>query len=445
LTRSLLAFSRQQPLSPKTIDVRKLLQEVGELVRRTVPENIDIEMIAGIGLWKCVVDPGELQNAVLNLITNARDAMPDGGRLTIETSNASLDDRYAAANAEVEPGRYVTISVSDTGHGMSPGVVARAFDPFFTTKEVGKGSGLGLSMAYGFAKQSKGYIKIYSEVGLGTTVRIYLPRSTASVEEATPEPSDDSGRSKGETILVVEDDVDVRSMTVSLLRSIGYDVLEADGPQRALRLAQENPHIALLLTDVVLPGGMNGRQSAEEISRKIPHLKVLYMSGYTDNAIQHHGRLDPGVHLLQKPFGKRELGLKVRVLLDARELELTRGKRLLVIDDEGEFAEFVTAAAAELGYAVTATTRATDFQRAYREHAPDAIILDMVMPEMNGIELIEWLIGQGCKARILIVSGFNPLYPKMAQLLAESRGKLSASTLQKPVELVDISAFLNEA
>jgi CheY-like chemotaxis protein len=319
LTRSLLAFSRQQPLSPKTIDVRKLLQEVGELVRRTVPENIDIEMIAGIGLWKCVVDPGELQNAVLNLITNARDAMPDGGRLTIETSNASLDDQYAAANAEVEPGRYVTISVSDTGHGMSPEVAARAFDPFFTTKEVGKGSGLGLSMTYGFAKQSKGYIKIYSEIDHGTTVRIYLPRSTASVEEATPKSSGDSGRPTGETILVVEDDVDVRSMTVSLLRSLGYDVLEADGPQRALRLAQENPHIALLLTDVVLPGGMNGRQSAEEISLKVPHLKVLYMSGYTDNAIQHHGRLDPGVHLLQKPFGKRELGLKVRVLLDARE------------------------------------------------------------------------------------------------------------------------------
>jgi PAS domain S-box-containing protein len=319
LTRSLLAFSRQQPLSPKPVDVRKLLQDVSDLVRRTVPENIEIEVIAGIGLWNCEADPGQLQNAVLNLITNARDSMPDGGRMTIETSNASLDDRYAAAIAEVEPGRYVTISVSDTGHGMSPEVAARAFDPFFTTKEIGKGSGLGLSMVYGFAKQSNGYVKIYSEVDHGTTLRIYLPRSTASVEEATREPSGDSIRSNGETILVVEDDADVRSMTVSLLRSMGYGVLEAEGPQRALLLAQENPHIALLLTDVVLPGGMNGRQSAEEILRKIPHLKVLYMSGYTYNAIEHQGRLEPDVHFLQKPFGKRELGLKVRVLLDAEE------------------------------------------------------------------------------------------------------------------------------
>ncbi|MFZ0695327.1 MAG: PAS domain-containing protein, partial [Alphaproteobacteria bacterium] len=318
LTRSLLAFSRQQPLSPRVIDLKKLVQEMANLIRGTVPETIDIEVVTGTGLWRCEADPGQLQNALLNLVANARDAMPEGGKLTIETANARLDDDYAAAQADVAPGQYVMLAVSDTGQGMPPEVVARAFEPFFTTKGPGKGVGLGLSMVYGFAKQSNGYAKIYSEVGHGSTVRIYLPRSTAAVEElALTMPASDLS-SKGETILVVEDDADVRSLACSLLRSFGYEVFEAGDPQGALQAVRHTPRVALLLTDVVLPGGMNGPKLAEEILRLQPQIKVLYMSGYTENAILHHGRLDPAVHLLQKPFTKRELASKIRLLLKGK-------------------------------------------------------------------------------------------------------------------------------
>ena len=319
LTRSLLAFSRQQPLSPRVVDLRNLVQEMADLVRRTVPETIEIEVVAGTGLWKCEADPGQLQNALLNLVANARDAMPQGGRLTIETANTRLDDEYAAAQTDVAPGQYVMLAVSDTGQGMPPEVVARAFDPFFTTKGLGKGSGLGLSMVYGFAKQSNGYAKIYSEVGHGSTVRIYLPRSTAAFEESAPTMPAGDVRSKGETILVVEDDPDVRSLTCGLLRSFGYEVFEAGDPQGALRTVRDIPRIALLLIDVVLPGGMNGPRLAEEVLRLRPEIEVLYMSGYTENAVLHHGRLDPGVHLLQKPFTKRDLASKIRILLDRKK------------------------------------------------------------------------------------------------------------------------------
>ena len=318
LTRSLLAFSRQQPLSPQVIDLKKLVQDIADLVRRAVPENIEIEVVAGVGLWKCEADPGQLQNALLNLVANARDAMPEGGRLTIETGNARLDDEYAAMHADVTPGQYVMLAVSDTGHGMTPEVAARAFDPFFTTKGLGQGSGLGLSMVYGFAKQSQGQVKIYSEVGHGTTVRIYLPKATAAPEEKRPASGAAGAGHAGETIIVVEDDADVRTLTRTLLESLGYEVLEAGDPQQALRVVRDNANIALLLTDVVLPGGMNGPKLAEAVRHLRPGVKVLYMSGYTENAVLHHGRLDPGVQLLQKPFTKGELASKVFALLDGK-------------------------------------------------------------------------------------------------------------------------------
>ena len=318
LTRSLLAFSRQQPLCPEPIDLKRLVQDMADLVRRTAPENIEIETVAEGNLWKCEADPGQLQNALLNLVANARDAMPEGGRLTIETGNARLNEEYASLHEDVTPGQYVMLAVSDTGQGMAAGVIRRAFDPFFTTKGPGKGSGLGLSMVYGFAKQSRGHVKIYSEVGHGTTVKLYLPRTTKAAEEPeTPKPIDDL-RAAGETVLVVEDDPDVRALTRTLLQSLGYNVLEAGEARQALRMIQANENIALLLVDVILPGGKNGPELSKEVLGLRPEIKTLYMSGYTENAILHHGRLDPGVYLVQKPFTKHELAAKIRRLLGKR-------------------------------------------------------------------------------------------------------------------------------
>ncbi|MBX6324008.1 MAG: PAS domain S-box protein, partial [Rhodospirillaceae bacterium] len=318
LTRRLLAFSRRQTLQPVVLDLNKLVLDVEKLLRRTLGEHIDIETVMHAGLWKVHVDPGQLEAALVNLALNARDAMPEGGKLTIETANARLDDSYAAAHAEVTPGQYVVTTVTDTGTGMPAEVRDRAFEPFFTTKDVGKGTGLGLSMVYGFVKQSGGHVKIYSEMGQGTAVKIYLPRAQLPHPEPGPAPAPASERTPtgSEHILVVEDDFLVRGYVTEQLRALGYAVDEApDGPT-ALRLLPSLGHVDLLLTDVVMPGGMNGRQLAERAQAQQPGLRVLYTSGYTENAIIHHGRLDPGVHLLTKPFRKVELARKVRAVLD---------------------------------------------------------------------------------------------------------------------------------
>ena len=316
LTRSLLAFARRQPLEPHAVDVNKLVRETMQLMRRTVPENIDIEFVGGVGIWACEVDPGQLQNALLNLVLNARDAMPDGGRLTIETGNARLDDEYAAAQVDLAPGQYVMLGVSDTGTGIPPEVLEHIFEPFFTTKQSGKGSGLGLSMIYGFARQSRGHVKVYSEVGQGTTVRIYLPRSMAPATAQDGAAVPDNNTAQGETILVVEDNPDMRALAVELLQSLHYDVLDAVDGDTALRALNDNPQVSLLFTDVVLAGGMSGRELAQKAVEVHPDLKVMYMSGYTENAVVHHGRLDPGVVLLQKPFRKAALAAKLRAVLD---------------------------------------------------------------------------------------------------------------------------------
>ncbi|MBS0469586.1 MAG: PAS domain S-box protein [Proteobacteria bacterium] len=315
LTRSLLAFSRQQPLSPLVTDLNALIRDMTELLRRTMPSNIGLEFVGGAGLWPSEVDPGQLQNALLNLVVNARDAMPDGGRLTIETRNTRIDDHYAAKHADLSPGQYVMLAVSDTGMGMPPDVVARAFEPFFTTKDLGQGTGLGLSMVYGFAKQSGGHVAIYSEVGSGTTVKIYLPRWAGQLRaEAAPQEHAET-TARNETILVAEDDEDMRLVAVTMLRSLGYNVLEAGTGPKALDQLAANPSVDLLLTDVILAGSMNGRRVAEEATRQRPGIGVLYMSGYTEDAIVHHGRLDQGVHFIQKPFRKPDLAAKVREAL----------------------------------------------------------------------------------------------------------------------------------
>ena len=322
LTQRLLAFSRRQPLAPKVFNPNKLVTGMSELLFRAIGETVAIETVLGSGLWCVEADYNQLENALLNLAVNARDAMPDGGKLIIETANTHLDRSYAEQNNGVSPGQYVVICISDTGSGMDAGTAERAFDPFFTTKEVGKGTGLGLSMVYGFVKQSGGHLKIYSETGEGTTVNIYLPRNHGEEVEVEDKVAPDSipQSTDSETILVCEDDDEVRAYSVQSLRELGYHVLEAADGQSALRLLEKaDGNVDLLFTDIVLPGGVTGAIVAERARTIQPGLKVLFTTGYARNAIVHHGRLDAGVELLSKPFGYADLAARVRALLDAHK------------------------------------------------------------------------------------------------------------------------------
>jgi signal transduction histidine kinase/CheY-like chemotaxis protein len=319
LTRRLLAFARQQTLSPEPLDANKLISGIEEMLRRTLPETVKIETVMAGGLWLTHADANQLESALLNLAVNARDAMPQGGKLTIETGNAHLDDAYAAQHPDTRPGQYVLIAMTDTGCGMDEEVLNRAFDPFFTTKPAGEGTGLGLSQVFGFAKQSGGHLKIYSEIGVGTTVKLYLPRlfrdgQLAKSEQRTePNPARRGGR---ELILVVEDNSDVRELVAAMARELNYDVLDAPSGALALALLDANPDIKLVLTDVVMPD-MNGRELADEVARRWPEVKVLFTTGYTRNAIVHNGILDPGVNLIAKPFTIEALGEKLHGLLGA--------------------------------------------------------------------------------------------------------------------------------
>jgi signal transduction histidine kinase/ActR/RegA family two-component response regulator len=323
LTHRLLAFSRRQALEPKRVDLNSIVQGMSDLLRRTLGETINVETVLAGGLWPVYADANQLENAVINLAVNARDAMPDGGRLTIETANAYLDEDYIAQFGDVAPGQYVLLSVSDTGTGIATDVLQRAFEPFFTTKGVGKGSGLGLAMVHGFVKQSGGHIRIYSEEGHGTAVKIYLPRlmqadEVAAAPAAAPvrlAPGETYARPR-ETVLLVEDNDGVRAYAKSALEDLGYRVLEASDAAQALRLVEGEPRIDLLFTDVVLPGGTSGRELADEVVRQRPGLPVLFTTGYTRNAIIHHGRLDPNVNLLNKPFTQQDLARKIRQLLN---------------------------------------------------------------------------------------------------------------------------------
>jgi CheY-like chemotaxis protein len=320
LTQRLLAFARHQPLSPAIFDVNRLTLNMSEMLRRTLGERITHECVQAGGLWRARVDPGQLENAILNLAVNARDAMPGGGALTIETANAYLDERYAAEHDDVKAGQYVVVAVSDTGTGMPFAVAARAMDPFFTTKEAGKGTGLGLSQVFGFIKQSGGHMAIYSEEGRGTTVRLYLPRAhgeAASLDVDGKEAADTvlPAGSAEEMILVVEDDDHVRRMSVAALRELGYIVDEAESGAIALERLRNRPEISLLFTDVVMPG-MDGRKLVAAARKSRPELKVLYTTGYTRNAIVHDGTLDPGVDLIVKPFSVDQLARKVRAVLE---------------------------------------------------------------------------------------------------------------------------------
>ena len=319
LTQRLLAFSRRQTLAPKPTDVNRLVGGMEELIRRTLGPQVEVEFVGAGGLWNTLIDPSQLESALLNLCINARDAMPEGGRLTIETANKWLDER-ASQERDLSPGQYISLCVTDTGTGMSADIIARAFDPFFTTKPLGEGTGLGLSMVYGFARQSGGQVRIYSEVGKGTTVCLYMPRNRSSAHdlehvklaEATP------SRGSGEVVLVVDDEPSIRMLIGEVLEEAGYTGIEvADGPT-AVKILQSNARIDMLITDVGLPGGMNGRQVADAGRMLRPALKVLFITGYAENAVFGHGYLDASMHLLTKPFPMETLSRRIREILESK-------------------------------------------------------------------------------------------------------------------------------
>src|SRR5882724_646280 len=315
LTQHLLAFARQQPLQPRSVDVNAVVVDAARLLQPTLGEQIEIESMLAHDSAPALIDPSQLSTAILNLALNARDAMPNGGKLTLETRNVVLDENYASMYREVTPGNYVMIAVSDSGKGIPASQIEKVFDPFYTTKDVGKGSGLGLSMVYGFVKQSNGHIRIYSEEGHGTTVKLYLPQAAGVADALAAETGITAFERGDESILIVEDDALVREYVVTQISRLGYDTLAASNAAEALVIINGSERIDLLFTDVIIPGGMNGRQLAIEAQTRRPGLKVLYTSGYTENAIVHHGRLDVGVLLLPKPYLSSDLARMIKTAL----------------------------------------------------------------------------------------------------------------------------------
>lgn len=407
LTQQLLAFSRRQPLNPKPTEVNRLVTGASELIRRTLNENIALETVLGAGVWRIEIDAHQLESALLNLAVNARDAMPNGGKLTIETANAHLDDRYAATYAEIDPGQYVLICVSDTGGGMNKDVLARAFDPFFTTKPIGEGTGLGLSQVYGFVKQSGGHVKLYSEMGEGTTVKIYLPRYTGQVQAQVEAQMIVPRGESSEVLLVVEDDDDVRQFSADSLRELGFSVLEANDGPSALRVLELHPEVKMLFTDVGLPG-INGRELVDAARARHPELKVLFTSGYARNAIVHQGRLDAGVQLLTKPFTRAQLAARVRDVLDARADGTAAGEVALIVEDEPLVRLFLTQTVEQLGFEVLEAASAKQARAEFAARRDiDVAFIDIGLPDGNGVELASSFSAMRPELRIVLASGYN--------------------------------------
>jgi PAS domain S-box-containing protein len=437
LTQRLLAFSRRQPLEPKALDVNRLVAAMSDLLRRTLGERIAVETVLAGGLWATHADPNQLESAILNLALNGRDAMPEGGRLTIETANAHLDESYAVRQPELAPGQYVVVAVTDSGLGMSREVLGQAFEPFFTTKDAGHGTGLGLSQVYGFVKQSGGHVSIYSEPGLGTTVKIYLPRLHGAERLAEPPAQDAAAAAdeRSQTVLVVEDDDDVRTHSAEVLNELGYRVLEAQNAASALEILEREPDLALLFTDVGLPGGMNGRQLAEEACRRRPRLRVLFTTGYAKNAIVHDGRLDPGVQLITKPFSFAALAAKVRGLLDGD----VGPPCVLVVEDEALVRMVAVDALEALGFRVEAAATATEAINKLRllNGRIDAAVIDIGLPDRGGDALAAEVRALDARLPIVIASGYRD--SDLGQRLA---GDPAVGFLGKPYDGEALAAAL---
>lgn len=408
LASQLLAFGRRQPLEPRVVNIGRLIRGMDDLLRRTLGEAIEIESVIAGGLWNTLVDPTNLENAILNLAINARDAMEGVGKLTIEAGNAFLDDTYAAGHPEVNAGQYVMLAVTDTGSGMTREVVEKIFEPFFSTKPEGKGTGLGLSMVYGFLKQSGGHVKVYSEPGQGTTVKLYLPRSLQA-EDVPVEVETGPVIGGNETILVVEDDAAVRDTVVAMLDELGYRVLRANDAQSALVVIESGVAVDLLFTDVVMPGPLRSPELARKAKERLPQLSILFTSGYTENAIVHGGRLDSGVNLLSKPYSRDVLARKIRQVL-ARDGKLPRSAvedgcasadagqqpapaqapaalTILICEDDGLIRMDMADMVAELGHSVREAGNAKQALDIAAAEPIDLLLTDVGLPDMAGTEL----------------------------------------------------------
>ena len=418
LTRHLLAFSRRQPLSPVPINLGRLIRDMTDLLRRSLGEQIQIETVIDGGLWNTLVDPAQVESAILNMAINARDAMPQGGKLTIEAGNAFLDDAYAAEHMEVTPGQYVMLAMTDTGTGMTPEVLAHAFDPFFTTKEEGRGTGLGLSMVWGFVKQSGGHVSIYSELGEGTTIKVYLPRETRAEEQAEA-PHDRAMHGGRERILIVEDDAQVRQAVVEMISQLGYHTVTAEDGERALALLHRGTPIDLLFTDVVIPGSVGSRELARRAKSLLPGLQVIYTSGYTENAVIHHGRLDPGVELLSKPYSIEELARKLRSVLDAHRESAGPPatalglRRVLVVEDDALVRLATVESLADLGLATAeAETGRQALGLLASQEDIDLLITDVGLPDIDGHDLAIQARELRPGLKIILASGYSRLTQK---------------------------------
>ena len=446
LANQLLAFGRRQPLDPKVINAGRFLRDMDDMLRRSLGEAIEIETIVAGGLWNCLADPAQVENAVLNLAINARDAMDGQGRLTIEVGNAFLDDDYARRHSEVEAGQYVVLSVTDTGGGIPPELLDLVIEPFFSTKPEGKGSGLGLSMVFGFVKQSGGHVKIYSEVGEGTTVKLYLPRAAATEDR---EVAIQSGPIIGgtETILVAEDDDEVRETVTETLADLGYKVLKAPNAEAALTVIEAGVPVDLLFTDVVMPGRMKSTELAKKARERQPDIAVLYTSGYTENSIVHGGRLDPGVELISKPYTREALARKVRHVLGNRSQRTSvqapasaqqelgavrqRSLRILLVEDDALIRLNTADMLGELGHAVVEAGSGREALDAVQTNSVDVMIADYGLPDMTGVDLAEQLGGIDPLMKVIFASGHDgrsDIFPDGAVVITKPYGPADLET-----------------
>ncbi|MEP6831044.1 MAG: response regulator [Rhizomicrobium sp.] len=441
LTGQLLAFARRQALEPRSVDLGRVIRDMTDMLRRTLGEQIEVEAVLAGGLWNTLADPNQVENAVLNLAINARDAMPNGGKLTLEVANAHLDDAYAALHSEVTPGQYVMLAVSDTGTGMTPEVMNRVFEPFFTTKPEGKGTGLGLAQAYGFVKQTGGHIKIYSEIGEGTTIKIYLPR-TRRAQDALDVTNQQYALGGSERILVVEDDEGVRAAVVDMLTDLGYRVQRAENAEAALKLLEAGAKLDLLFTDVVMPGAISTREMTRRAQEMHPGLKVLYTSGYTQNAIVHNGRLDDDAFLLSKPYRKDELARKLRSVfagtargpLQSEPPSIAapaerRGK-ILVVEDVMLIRMATVDMVEQIGFqASEAGDGAEALAILQKDPEIEILLTDLGLPGMNGRQLVEEARRLRPDLKVIIASGYS------TESAAGGRPQGDITYLTKPFDL----------
>ncbi|QOY94842.1 response regulator [Massilia sp. UMI-21] len=457
LSSQLLAFARRHPLQPVATNIGRVLRGMDELLRRALGESVQIETVVAGGLWTTLADPHQLENVILNLAINARDAMQGDGRLTLELNNAMLDDEYVLHEPEVAPGQYVMLAISDTGCGMPPEVIARAFEPFFTTKREGEGTGLGLSMAYGFVKQSNGHIRIYSEVGSGTTIKIYLPRSMQP-EVELPNLRKAPVIGGTETILVVEDDLAVQATVVDMLQGLGYRVLKANDGQSALTILQSGIPVDMLFTDVVMPGPVRSIEVARQAKQMLPAIEVLFTSGYTQNAIVHGGRLDPGVELISKPYRRDELARKIRQLFAAHKEDAATAQApapapapeaaqaplsiaaapmsILVVEDNTDARTMLSELLLILGHAVEGVGSAEEALDLLAHKQFDILLTDHSLPGMSGLELARRVQARADGMKIIFSSGYG----------AVGAGELDMKPafLPKPFTLAALQAVLDD-